>query len=131
MTTAAKTATQVQTRRAPWWLVLIDGFLAVIIGGILLWGGLINKVETYMLLVTFLGIWWMIRGIFDIISTFIDHSMWGWKLFMGIISTVAGFYIISYPVVSAVYLPKVFVLVLGIWGLMCDRDLTIQQTQAP
>lgn len=112
------TAMETQTRQRPWWLTLINGILAVIIGAILLWGGILAKVDTYLLLVTFLGIYWMIEGIFNIIYLFIDHSMWGWKLFIGIISIAAGAYILSYPVVSAIALPKIFALVLGIWGIM-------------
>jgi uncharacterized membrane protein HdeD (DUF308 family) len=129
MTTATKTAVQTQTNQRPWWLTLISGILAVVIGGILLWGGLANKVQTYMLLVTFLGIWWMVQGIFDIVAIFIDHSMWGWKLFIGIVSIVAGSYILSYPIVSAIALPKIFVLVLGIWGLMYGIILLIMAFQ--
>jgi uncharacterized membrane protein HdeD (DUF308 family) len=72
---------------------------------------------------------WMVQGIFDIISIFIDHSMWGWKLFIGIISFAAGFYVVSYPIASAVSLPKVFVLVLGIWGLMYGIILLIMAFQ--
>ena len=127
MTTA--TAVQTQTKERPWWLTLISGILATIIGAVLLWGGLLNKIDTYMLLVTFLGIWWMVQGIFDIIGIFIDHAMWGWKLFIGIVSIAAGFYILSYPIISAVALPKIFVLVLGIWGLMYGIILLIMAFQ--
>ncbi len=119
------TALETQTQQRPWWLTLITGISAIIVGGILLWGGLAAKVETYMVLVTFLGIWWLVQGIFDIVAIFIDHSMWGWKLFMGIISIAAGTYILSYPVVSALALPKIFVLVMGIWGLMYGIILLI------
>jgi uncharacterized membrane protein HdeD (DUF308 family) len=125
MTTAVAT----QTKQRPWWLTLISGILAVVIGSVLLWGGLINKVQVYMLLVTFLGIWWMVQGIFDIIGIFIDHAMWGWKLFIGIVSIAAGFYILSYPIISAIALPKIFVLVLGIWGLMYGIILLIMAFQ--
>ena len=121
MTTALETKTQ----QRPWWLTLIAGISAFIVGGILLWGGLAAKVQTYMLLVTFLGVWWLVQGIFDIVHIFIDHSMWGWKLFMGIISIAAGTYILSYPVVAAVALPRIFVLVMGIWGLMYGIILLI------
>ena len=127
MTTAA--AVQTQTKQRPWWLTLISGILATIIGATLLWGGLGTKVQTYMLLVTFLGIWWMVQGIFDIIAIFIDRSMWGWKLFIGIVSLMAGYYIVSYPIVSAIALPKIFVLVLGIWGLMYGIILLIMAFQ--
>ena len=121
MTTAVAT----QTNQRPWWLTLITGSLAVVVGAILLWGGFVNKVETYMLLVQILGIWWLVQGIFDIVAIFVDHSMWGWKLFMGIVSIAAGTYILSYPIVSAVALPKIFVLVMGIWGLMYGVILLI------
>jgi uncharacterized membrane protein HdeD (DUF308 family) len=127
MTTAA--AVQTQTKQRPWWLTLISGILAVIVGATLLWGGLANKVQTYMLIVTLIGIWWMVQGIFDIIGIFIDKSMWGWKLFIGIISIFAGYYVLAYPIVSAIALPKIFVLVLGIWGLMYGIILLIMAFQ--
>jgi uncharacterized membrane protein HdeD (DUF308 family) len=119
------TAVAAQTKQRPWWLTLITGILAVVVGAILLWGGFVNKVETYMLLIQILGIWWLVQGIFDIVAIFVDHSMWGWKLFMGIVSIAAGTYILSYPIVSAVALPKIFVLVMGIWGLMYGVILLI------
>src|SRR5512139_3957295 len=103
MSTAA--AVQTQTKSRPWWLTLISGILATVIGAT------------------------MLRGIFDIISIFIDHSMWGWKLFIGIVSLMAGYYIVSYPIVSAIALPKIFVLVLGIWGLMYGIILLIMAFQ--
>jgi uncharacterized membrane protein HdeD (DUF308 family) len=112
------TASQTVTKQRPWWLTLITGIMLVIVGGIMLWSNLAAKVDTYMILVVTLGIFWLVEGIFEIVAIFIDHSMWGWKLFMGIISIAAGFYIMSYPIIAAVALPKIFVLVMGIWGLM-------------
>ena len=84
------TASQVQTKQRPWWLTLITGIAALIVGGILLWAPAKDKVETYMLIVQLLGIYWLVIGIFDIVAIFIDHSMWGWKLFIGIVSIIAG-----------------------------------------
>jgi uncharacterized membrane protein HdeD (DUF308 family) len=118
---------QTQTRQRPWWLTLISGILATLVGAVMLWSD--QKADVYFFLVTFLGIWWMIQGIFDIISIFIDHSMWGWKLFIGIISIMAGAYILMYPLASAVALPRIFVLVLGIWGLMYGIILLIMAFQ--
>ena len=37
---------------------------------------------------------------------------------MGIISIIAGGYVLMYPIATAILLPKIFILVLGIWGLM-------------
>jgi uncharacterized membrane protein HdeD (DUF308 family) len=127
MTTAA--AVQTQTQQRPWWLTLISGVLATLIGAVMLWAPVKTQVNAYLFLVTFLGIWWMVQGIFDIIAIFIDHSMWGWKLFIGIVSLMAGFYIVSYPIASALALPKIFVLVLGIWGLMYGIILLIMAFQ--
>jgi uncharacterized membrane protein HdeD (DUF308 family) len=117
-TTAPSSATTMTAPARPWWLMLINGILAVIIGAVMLWGTLMNKVDLYMLLVWFLGFYWLFRGIFDIVYMFIDHTAWGWKLFMGIVGIMAGSYILMYPVVSALALPKIFVWVLGFWGLM-------------
>jgi uncharacterized membrane protein HdeD (DUF308 family) len=112
------TAVQTKTVERPWWLTLITGILALLVGGILLWAPAKAKVETYQLVIAVLGIWWLVQGVFDIVAIFIDHSMWAWKLFMGIVSIAAGAYILAYPVAAAVVLPRILVLVLGIWGLM-------------
>jgi len=113
------TATTVPTQpQRPWWLTLIVGISAIIVGGLLLWGNLVTQVRTYFLLVEVLGIWWLVDGIFDIVALFGDHTAWGWKLFMGIVSLIAGGYILMYPVLVGLELPQIFVLILGIWGVI-------------
>ncbi len=119
------TAVQTQTPQRPWWLTLLTGISALILGAFFLWGASTNKADAYVTLVAFLGIWWLIQGVFDIIAIFIDHSMWGWKLFMGIVSIAAGWYILAYPILAAIALPRVMVLVFGIWGLMYGIMLLI------
>jgi uncharacterized membrane protein HdeD (DUF308 family) len=123
------TATQKQTKERPWWLTLITGILALIVGAVLLWAPAKTKVETYQVLVFFIGFYWLIEGIFDIVAIFIDHAMWGWKLFIGIISIIAGAYILMYPVAAGLALPRIFVLVMGIWGLMYGIILLIMTFQ--
>jgi uncharacterized membrane protein HdeD (DUF308 family) len=112
------TATAIQTKQRPWWLTLMLGIAAFIVGAILLWAPAKTKADTYQLLVALLGIYWLISGIGDIISMFVDHTAWGWKLFMGIVSIIAGGYILMYPIAAGVALPRIFVLILGIWALM-------------
>ena len=119
------TASQVQTKQRPWWLTLMTGILLVIVGAILLWSPAKAKVDTYMVLVAVLGIFWLVQGILDIVSIFIDYSMWGWKLFIGIISIAAGGYILAYPIAAALVLPQIFALIMGIWGLMYGITLLI------
>ena len=114
----ATSATSMQTKQRPWWLTLIMGIAAFVVGAILLWAPAKNKVDTYQLLVAFLGIYWLIKGIVDIISLFVDHTAWGWQLFIGIVSIIAGGYVLMYPMAAGVALPRIFVLILGLWGLM-------------
>ena len=37
---------------------------------------------------------------------------------MGIVSIIAGGYILMYPIATGLGVPQIFVLMLGIWGLM-------------
>ena len=112
------TATAVETKQRPWWLMLIEGIALFVIAAVLLWAPIKTRVNTYMLLVQLLGLYWVIRGIFYIVAMFMDHSGWGWKLFIGIVSIIAGGYILMYPIATGLVLPQIFVLMLGIWGLM-------------
>ena len=114
----ASEATAMPTRQRPWWLNLVLGISLMIIGAIMLWAPAKNAAQTYLLLVSLLGIYWLIWGIMELVYMFIDHTAWGWKLFMGIISILAGGSILMYPVAAAVILPRTFVLILGIWALM-------------
>jgi uncharacterized membrane protein HdeD (DUF308 family) len=114
-------ATAVQTKQQqqrPWWLTLVMGIAAVVVGGILLFGSLTMQARAYLLLVQLLGIWWLVDGIMNIVQIFTDRRQWGWKLLMGIVGIIAGTWILIYPVYAGLALPSIFVLVLGIWGVI-------------
>lgn len=111
-------ATSLETKQRPWWLTLIAGIFAVIVGAVLLWSPAKTKVDTWFLLISLLGLYWLVTGILDLVGLFSDRTAWGWKLFMGIISIAAGMYILMYPIASGLVLPRIFVLVLGLWGLL-------------
>ena len=115
--TAAQ-ATAVPTRQRPWWMTLILGIAALVVGAVMLFGALGTRAQTYLLLVQLLGIYWLVWGIMELVYMFVDHTAWGWKLFMGVVSIIAGGSILMYPIAAAVALPQIFVLVLGIWALM-------------
>jgi uncharacterized membrane protein HdeD (DUF308 family) len=111
MTTAEMSGTM---KRVPWWLILVEGILSIIVGlALLAW-----PAKAFTTLVFFLGFWWLIDGIFDIVSIFIDHSRWGWKLFMGIIGIIAGIFLIQSPLQGALVLAPTFVIILGFMGIM-------------
>ena len=101
-------------RNIPWWLVLLEGIFAIIIGILLL----SKPGMTTAVLVQVIGIYWFIAGILNIVSIFIDHTAWGWKLFIGILGIIAGLLIIQHPLWSTVLIPTTLIIVLGIEGLI-------------
>ena len=113
MATATATVV-VEERRTPWWLVLLSGIALVLIGILLF----TDTDQTVFTLVLFLGIWWFIGGILDIISLFMDRTHWGWKLFSGILGIIAGGAIIRHPMWAAALVPATLVWVLGIFGIL-------------
>ena len=119
------TTTAAPTQQRPWWLTLVMGIAAVVVGGILLFGSFTQQARTYLLLIQLLGIWWLVDGVMNIVHMFMDHRAWGWKLFMGIVGILAGSWILVYPVYAAIALPRIFVLVLGFWGLFQGIALLI------
>jgi len=103
-----------ETKQHPWWLTLMGGLLNVIIGILLLTA----PVKTVVLLVVALGIYWLISGIFMLVGMFMDHTAWGWKLFVGLLSTLAGILVLRYPLLSALEVPRILILLIGIQGLI-------------
>jgi uncharacterized membrane protein HdeD (DUF308 family) len=106
--------TQSESPNIPWWLILLQGIAALILGILLL----LRPGMTIVLLVQFLGIYWFVSGIFGIISIFIDSEMWGWKLFAGILGIIAGIIIIQHPLWSPVLVGATLVFILGVEGLI-------------
>lgn len=98
----------------PWWLVLLEGIFAVIIGILLL----TDTAITTAILIQVLGIYWFISGIFNIVGIFIDHSAWGWKLIVGILGIIAGILVIQHPLWSTALVTATVVIILGIEGLI-------------
>jgi len=103
-----------ETKQNPWWLLLMGGILNLIIGFLLLTA----PAKTVYLLVVALGIYWIVTGIFVLVGMFVDHTAWGWKLFVGLISILAGVYILRFPLISAVTIPGIIILIMGIQGLI-------------
>lgn len=105
---------ETQTPSIPWWLVLIEGIAAIIIG-ILLFA---RPAATTLLLIQFLGIYWLITGIFTLISLIWDRTAWGWKLFNGILGILAGVLIIQNPLWSTLLVPATLAIVVGVIGIL-------------
>ncbi len=110
---AAVERTENRSRLAPWWLVLIEGILAIIVG-VLLW---MYPIRAFITLSFFIGIYWIVSGIFDLVSLFVDRTAWGWKLFMGVIGILAGWFLVDQVLRGALTLSITIVWLVGLMGI--------------
>lgn len=98
----------------PWWATLMNGIFAIFIGILLL----TNPLASTVVVVQFIGIYWLVSGVFSLVGIFIDRSLWGWKLFMGILGILAGIAVLQHPIWSTFLLPAVLIIVLGVNALI-------------
>jgi uncharacterized membrane protein HdeD (DUF308 family) len=98
----------------PWWLVLLEGIAAIIIGVLLL----VAPGTTVLVLTQILGFYFLISGLFAIISIFMDSSLWGWKLVVGILGILSGIIVIRHPLWSAVIIPTLIVIFLAVQAII-------------
>jgi uncharacterized membrane protein HdeD (DUF308 family) len=109
-------------RTGPWWLVLLEGIAALILGILLL----TDTAATVAVVVQFLGFYWLIDGIFRLVSIFLDSRDWGWKLAGGVIGIIAGLYVIGHPLWSAIAVPATAAIVVGILGIVMGVIALVQ-----
>jgi len=113
---ASRTETAASVPAFPWWIVLVEGIFALIFGIFLITA----PGATSVFLVTVLGFYWLIRGIFSIIEIFIPNTgtHWGWLLFMGILGIIAGMVVLRHPLYATALAGSVVILILAIDGLI-------------
>jgi len=98
-----------------WWLALLQGIAAILLGLMLVSAPGVALVT----LVTFLGFYWLITGVLAVVRVFVDRSTaWIWSLLIGIIGILAGIAVLNHPMLAAVTVPTVLVIVLGVEGLI-------------
>ena len=112
--TAAAQASRDDSLGIPWWLVLLEGVSLIILGILLL----LKPGMTTIVFIQFLGIYWLVGGLFRIISIFLDSSMWGWKLLGGILGILAGIIVLRHPVWSPFVVGATLVIIMGIQGII-------------
>ncbi|OPY37947.1 MAG: hypothetical protein A4E35_01002 [Methanoregula sp. PtaU1.Bin051] len=96
----------------PWWLILLWGILALIIGVMFL----TTPEITTVLLITFMGAFWLVGGLFSLASLFVDKTNRGWKIFLAIINIIAGAIIMIYPLFSTIFILSFFVIFIGFFA---------------
>jgi uncharacterized membrane protein HdeD (DUF308 family) len=111
MTTAVLPAQQSNV----WWLFLLQGIAAIILGLMLITA----PGATLVVMVTFLGFYWLIEGILSLVHIFVDRSVpWVWSLLIGIVGIAAGILVVRHPLLAALTVPTVLVIILGVQGLI-------------
>jgi len=98
-----------------WWFFLLEGIAGIILGILLL----TDPGATMLVLVTFLGFYWLITGVLSLVQVFVDRSSpWIWSLLIGLIGILAGIFVLRHPLLSALTVPTVLVVLLGVQGLV-------------
>src|SRR3989304_579793 len=91
------------SRENDWGLILLQGIAAFIIGLFLVTA----PAAATLVVVAFVGIYWLVSGILSIVRIFTgaNRAHWFWSLVVGIIGIAAGLIVLRHPIYSAVLLP--------------------------
>ena len=101
--------------QSKWWVPLVFGILSVLLGIFFL----VQPGVTTVVAAKFIGIYWIISGIVQLVHMFQDHTSWGWKLFLGLLAIVAGLFLVfAGPIEAALGLTFAITIVLGLWGII-------------
>jgi len=98
-----------------WWIFLLQGIAGVALGLLLV----TEPGATTLAIVTFLGFYWLIMGIFALVRCFVDQSVpWIWSLLVAIVGILAGLSVIKHPLLAAIGVPTAIVVIIAIQGLV-------------
>jgi uncharacterized membrane protein HdeD (DUF308 family) len=110
--TIVATEQSIDAKLFPWWLLLLWGILTLLVGCAFLF----TPGITTVLLITFMGAYWFVGGIFAIASLAVDRTNMGWKIFLAVINIIAGIMIMSYPLYSTIFVLSFFIIFVGFWA---------------
>jgi len=110
----SSTTETTQVATIPWWLVMIVGIAAFLVGLLIL----ISPGMTLLILVQLLGVYFLVTGILSLASIGIDRTLWGWKLISGVLGVLAGMVVLRDPLWSAILIPKILVIFLAVEALI-------------
>src|SRR5579859_5892640 len=107
-----------------WWIVLLESIIALVFGLLLLF----SPIKAALLLLQFIGIYWLISGIIAIFEIFTPRRGIGrgWLFLYGLIGILAGLAVWRHPFVSMILLPRVLIIFLGIVGIVMGLVALIQ-----
>ena len=98
-------ATTVSTKPVPttsWWIYLLEGIGAILVGILLLTA----PGRTLVAITIFLGFYWLFVGVLELARMFVDRSVpWYWSLLIGLLGIAAGLIVLNHPLLAAAILP--------------------------
>jgi uncharacterized membrane protein HdeD (DUF308 family) len=110
----ATTALEKQQKSGAWWLFLLQGIAAILLGLMVLTA----PGATLLALTTFLGFYLLITGTLALVRVFADRSTpWLWSLLSGIVGILAGVFVLNHPLLAAVTVPALLIIILGFEAL--------------
>lgn len=98
----------------PWWLVLLQGIGAVLLGLVLV-SALGASVDV---LAQALGWFWMIVATAAAVSLFVDGRLWAAKLASAVLGVIAAVLVVDHPLWAAALTPVTLTWMLGIYGII-------------
>ena len=100
-------------------LVGLSGGIALIVGLLVLR----DPLQTVVVLGLILGVWWVVAGVIDILGAFLSpgSSRRGWDIVSGVVSVLAGGFLLVYTDVSL----HVLVVFAGIWLILAGVLATV------
>ena len=97
-----------------WWVFLLEGSAAILLGGLVLTASGL----TLPALAVFLGFYWLIIGVLELVRAFVDRSVpLIWSLWIGALGVVAGVLVLNHPLFAAVIPPSTLLIYLAVLGL--------------
>ncbi len=99
-----------------WWLLLLQGIAAIILGLLLL----TQPASTAEVIVIFVGAYWLVSGAFSMVYIFTEagRAHWIWSFVSGAIGVLAGILVLRHPLFSTILLPAIFVIVIASLGIL-------------
>ena len=98
-----------------WWVFLLQGIAAIVLGLLMFTA----PGATLLVLVTMLGIYWLVMGVLSLVRVFADRSVpWIWSLLIAIVGILAGLAVLKHPLVAALFVPASLVIVIGVLGVV-------------
>ena len=93
----------------PTWLLVIQGIAGILFGLLLV----LAPGASSVVLVQFLGIYWLVGGVVGLVSLIWDRSLMVWKILGGVLGLVAGIAIIQHPLWSPILVGTTLVVFFG------------------